>query len=61
MLVNAAATTAIWIRGKYGQTKATTVVTEAGIPIGRRGRGRGRGRLGWSQEINEEFGNVFTC
>ena len=40
MLVDVVATTAIWIRGKYGQTTATTVVTEAGIPIGRRGRGR---------------------
>ena len=37
---------------------ATLVVTKAATPIGR--RGRGRGRLGWSQEINEEFGNVFN-
>ena len=55
VLVDAAATTAIWIRGKYGLTVATTVVTEAATPIGR----RGRGSLGWSQETNEEFGNFF--
>ena len=58
VLVDAVATTAIWIRGKYGQTTATTVVTEAATPIGR--RGRGRESLGWSQEINKEFGNVFN-
>ena len=58
MLVDAVVTTTIWIRGKNGQMTATTVVTEAGTPIGR--RGRGRESLGWSQEIKKEFGNVFN-
>ena len=35
-------------------------VCAGSTPIGRRGRGRGRGSLAWSQEINEEFGNVFN-